>query len=156
MLGFGQPFDLLRYTIHRVLSDAWKEYSLDNAGLLDHFARHPPKQKLMQITSGHLRFNYFISRFGVDSDPHFIVHNVSLRVIFFHDVWDITRPPPWCDLGDKDSTLSDDTLSPPMSNSTTPRPSILGRELHRTGAPHPGLDVAETATNKDWGTRSVS
>ena len=33
---------------------------------------------------------------------------------------------------DKDSTLSDDTLSPPMSNSTTPRPSILGRELHRT------------------------
>ena len=36
--------------------------------------------------------------------------------------------------GDKDSTLSDDTLSPPMSvNSTTPRPSILGRELHRTG-----------------------
>eukprot|EP00435_Cladocopium_sp_Y103_P029442 s1628_g7.t1 len=32
-----------------------------------------------------------------------------------------------------DSTLSDDTLSPPMSvNSTTPRPSILGRELHRT------------------------
>lgn len=32
----------------------------------------------------------------------------------------------------RDSTLSDDTLSPPMSvNSTTPRPSILGRELHR-------------------------
>lgn len=33
-----------------------------------------------------------------------------------------------------DSTLSDDTLSPPMSNSTTPRPSILGRELHRNSS----------------------